>query len=159
MQEMQVQSLGWEDSLKKEMATHFSIFAWEIPWREEPGGLQSMALQTVGYNLSTKQQQQEVISLSLSLSFFFPFLATEYSTWDFSSLIELAPLLRILTMGPQGSPSDSFIFVKQTAQLHKNFTAVTLETCYRKEVCPGNITQAELVLVTGVPCVEGRLTP
>ena len=39
MQEMQVQSLGWEDPLKKEMAPHSSILAWEIPWTEEPGGL------------------------------------------------------------------------------------------------------------------------
>ena len=39
MQETQVQSLGWEDSLGKEMATHSSILAWEIPWTEEPGGL------------------------------------------------------------------------------------------------------------------------
>ena len=45
MQEMQVQSLEWEESLEKEMATHFSILAWEIPWTEEPGGLQSMGLQ------------------------------------------------------------------------------------------------------------------
>ena len=51
MQERQVQSLGWEDSLtwedtlEKEMATHSSILAWEIPWREEPGGLQSMRSQ------------------------------------------------------------------------------------------------------------------
>ena len=51
MQEIQVQSLGWEDSLtwedtlEKEMATHSSILAWEIPWREEPGGLHSMRLQ------------------------------------------------------------------------------------------------------------------
>ena len=45
MQEMWVQSLGWEDFLKKEMATHSSILAWEIPWTEEPGGLQSMGLQ------------------------------------------------------------------------------------------------------------------
>ena len=37
-----VRSLGWEDSLEKEMATHFSILAWEITWTEEPGGLQSM---------------------------------------------------------------------------------------------------------------------
>ena len=42
MQEMEVQSLGWEDLLENEMATHSSIFAWEIPWAEEPGGLQSM---------------------------------------------------------------------------------------------------------------------
>ena len=41
-QEMQIQSLQWEDPLEKEMATHSSILAWEIPWTEEPGGLQSM---------------------------------------------------------------------------------------------------------------------
>ena len=38
MQETQVQSLGWEDILEKEMATHSSILAWRIPWTEEPGG-------------------------------------------------------------------------------------------------------------------------
>ena len=41
MQEMQVQSLGWEDPLEKETATHSSILAWETPWTEDPGGLQS----------------------------------------------------------------------------------------------------------------------
>ena len=40
MQETQVQSLGWEGLLEKEMATHSSILAWKIPWTEEPGGLQ-----------------------------------------------------------------------------------------------------------------------
>ena len=44
MQETQVRSLGWEDPLEKEMATHPSILAWEIPWTEEPGGLQSMGV-------------------------------------------------------------------------------------------------------------------
>ena len=42
---MQVRALGLEDPLEKEMATHSSIFAWRIPWTEEPGGLQSMGLQ------------------------------------------------------------------------------------------------------------------
>ena len=42
MQETWVQSLGQEDPLEKEMATHSSILAWKIPWMEEPGGLQSM---------------------------------------------------------------------------------------------------------------------
>ena len=42
MQETQVQSLGQEDPLEKEMATYSSILAWRIPWTEEPGGLQSM---------------------------------------------------------------------------------------------------------------------
>ena len=45
MQETWVQFLGWEDPLGKEMATHSSILAWEIPWTEEPGGLQSVGLQ------------------------------------------------------------------------------------------------------------------
>ena len=44
-QEIQVQSLGWEDPLEKEMATHSSILAWKISWTEEPGGLQSMVSQ------------------------------------------------------------------------------------------------------------------
>ena len=48
MQEMQVQSLGWEDPLEEEMATHSSILAWRIPWTEEPDALQSMGLQRVG---------------------------------------------------------------------------------------------------------------
>ena len=47
IQEIQVQSLGWEDRLEKEMATHCSILAWEIPWTEKPGGLQSMGSQRV----------------------------------------------------------------------------------------------------------------
>ena len=50
MQEIQVQSLGWEDPLKKEMVTHSSILAWEIPWTEKPGRLQSMGLQRVRLN-------------------------------------------------------------------------------------------------------------
>ena len=49
MQETWVQSLGWEDPLEKEMATHSSTLAWRIPWMEEPGGLQSMGLQRVGH--------------------------------------------------------------------------------------------------------------
>ena len=45
MQETQVQSLGWEDPLEKEIAPQSSILAWKIPWTEEPGGLQSMGSQ------------------------------------------------------------------------------------------------------------------
>ena len=45
LQETQIQSLGREDTLEKRMATHSSIFAWRIPWTEEPGGLQSMRSQ------------------------------------------------------------------------------------------------------------------
>ena len=50
MQEVWVQSLGQEDSLEKEIATHSSILAWKIPWTEELGGLQSMGSQRVRHD-------------------------------------------------------------------------------------------------------------
>ena len=50
MQETRVQSLGREDLLGKEMATHSGILAWKIPWMEEPGRLQSMGSQRVGHD-------------------------------------------------------------------------------------------------------------
>ena len=50
MQETQVQSLGQEDALEKEMATHSSILAWRIPWTEEPGGLQALGSQRVRHD-------------------------------------------------------------------------------------------------------------
>ena len=53
MQETGVQSLGQEDPLEKEMAPHSSTLAWKIPWTEEPGGLQSMWSQRVGYDWAT----------------------------------------------------------------------------------------------------------
>ena len=58
MQETQVQSLGWEDPLEKEMTTHSSFLAWKIPWTEEPGGLQPTGSKSC---LATKQQQQSVL--------------------------------------------------------------------------------------------------
>ena len=56
MQETWIRSLGREDPLETGMATHSSILAWEIPWREDPGGLQSEVSQRIGHSLATKQQ-------------------------------------------------------------------------------------------------------
>ena len=50
---------GSQRSSEKEMATHSSILVWEIPWTEEPGGLQSMGLQRAGHDLVTKQQRNK----------------------------------------------------------------------------------------------------
>ena len=61
MQETQVQSLGWEDPLEKGMATHSSILAWKISRTEEPGGLQSMRSQRVGYEWATNTDWLTVI--------------------------------------------------------------------------------------------------
>ena len=49
-EETWVQSLGWEDLLEKEMATHSNILAWKIPWMKQPGGLLSMGSQRVGHD-------------------------------------------------------------------------------------------------------------
>ena len=61
MQETQVPSLGWEDLLEKGMAIQSNVLAWEIPWTEEPGGLQAMELQRVGHNLATKMHTTHLI--------------------------------------------------------------------------------------------------
>ena len=67
MQETQVWSLGWEDPLEKEMATHSNILAWRIPWTDEPGRLQSRGLQRVGYNLANKPPPPCIYSPYFSL--------------------------------------------------------------------------------------------
>ena len=59
MQELQVQSLCQEDSLEKEMATRCSILAWEIPWPEEPGGIQSMGSDTTEHVSTSRHISQE----------------------------------------------------------------------------------------------------
>ena len=50
MQKTQVRSLGWEDPLEEDRATHSSTLAWRIPWTEEPGGRQSMESQRIGHD-------------------------------------------------------------------------------------------------------------
>ena len=73
MLETWVRSLGWEDPLEKEMATHSSILAWRIPWREEPGGVQSMGSQRVRHDciiLSLTFQCINICWLSFSYLFF-----------------------------------------------------------------------------------------
>ena len=61
MQETWVQSLGREDPPEEEMATHCSILAWEIPWAEEPGGLQSMGLQRVRHHVTTEHMHANLM--------------------------------------------------------------------------------------------------
>ena len=70
MRETRVRSLGREDPLEKEMATHSSILAWRIPWMKEPGRLQSIGLQRVGHDGAT--------SLSLSLNSVITYIEIEY---------------------------------------------------------------------------------
>ena len=78
MQEVWVWSLGQEDPLEKEMVTHSSILAWEIPRREEPAWLQSKRSQRVGHILTTKKTSELLISniviFNLRTAIWFPFI-------------------------------------------------------------------------------------
>ena len=71
MQQMQVRSLGWEDHLEQEMATHSRILAWRIPWTEEPGRLQSMGTQRVGHDgvMNTMATNTNVYIVSKSVPY------------------------------------------------------------------------------------------
>ena len=91
MQETRVPSLGWEDPLEKEMAIHSSILAWKIPWREEPGRLQSMGSKRVKHDSAT--------SLSLSLPLVLP-----GKTAAAKSLQSCPTLCNPIDSSPPGSP-------------------------------------------------------
>ena len=80
-----VLSLGWEDPLEKEMATHPSILAWRIPWMEEPGGLQSTGLQRVRHNWAT----------SLSVYVLSMWSVMSYSLWPQWTIDHQDPLSMI----------------------------------------------------------------
>ena len=87
MQDTRVQSLGLENSLEKVIATHSSVLAWRIPWTEQPGGLQSMGSQRVGYNWITN---------------------THTYTYTHKSQVTLA--IHILTLNLRGLNHQRFLF-------------------------------------------------
>ena len=76
VQETWVRSLGWEDPLKKGMATHSSILAWRTPWTGEPGGLHSMGSQRVGHDWATNTTMtvSETILFIFSLAYYYHLL-------------------------------------------------------------------------------------
>ena len=76
-----LRSLGWEDPLEEEMATHSSILAWRIPWTEEPGGLQSMGSNRIGPNWATNTFFLLIVTLSIFSCVYWPsdiVLITQY---------------------------------------------------------------------------------
>ena len=83
-QEAQLQSRGGEDPLEKEMATHSSILAWDIPWTEEPGGLQSMGSQRVGHDwvqFSTIKQDTSMSRRRICLPDFTVIETNKWVSW------------------------------------------------------------------------------
>ena len=92
MQETWVWSLGEEDPLEKEMATHSSTLAWKTPWMEEPGGLQSIESQRVGNDWAT------LLSLSPWTFFGIVFLRDRNENWPFSSPVATAQFSKFAGM-------------------------------------------------------------
>ena len=90
MQEKWVSSLGQKDPLEKEMATHSSILTREIPWTEDPGGLQFIGSEKAGHDLSAKQQQ------SLRIKFVSPRNEVRRDTHEDECVILLPELLKFL---------------------------------------------------------------
>ena len=80
MWETWVRSLGWEDSLQKGMATHSSIFAWRIPWTEEPGRLQFMGSQRVRHDWVTFTFIKEHLKLQ-TLGWIYIYKGNEFNLW------------------------------------------------------------------------------
>ena len=93
MQETWVQSLGQEDPLEKEMATHSRILAWRIPWTEKPGGLQSTGSQRVGHDWAT--------SLHLPSSHFIYHLNHGWGNEDNGDRLQKIPCMYCYTQYPQ----------------------------------------------------------
>ena len=98
MWETWVWSLGWEDPLEESMATHSSILALRTPWTEEPGELQSMGFQRVGYNWATNTQWHLVnytlakkLSLQYNLCFWFSMLKCYKILSAFNKLVSEPP--------------------------------------------------------------------
>ena len=101
MQESQVRSLGWEDPLEKEMATHPSILAWRIPWTEEPGRLQSTGSQRVGHDWATSHKHTQSWSQEMNVSASgYLCLSTEVWTLGTNSIQESKDCIKMLHHGP-----------------------------------------------------------
>ena len=89
MWETWVQSLGREDLLEKEMATHSSILAWKIPWTEESGGLQSMGLQRVGHDWATSPSPSLPLMPPGKPEFLLPQKESWYRNWNLNGDVEI----------------------------------------------------------------------
>ena len=119
VQETQVRSLGWEDPLEKEMATHSSILAWKISWTEEPGGLQSMGSQRVGHDWATNTQTYSTLQMRSLWSIHY--IMVKISMRTISSQPVSKGGVYFLTPYQQAWESDFLWSVKCKQKWHRTF--------------------------------------
>ena len=125
MQETWVRSLGQEDPLEKEMATHSSTLAWKIPWTEKPGRLQSMGLQRVGHDWATSLSLSLHKIISLTVSILSPSICHEVMGPDAMILV-----FQMLSFKPSFSFS-SFTFIKRLFSSSLSALRVVSSVCLR----------------------------
>ena len=105
VQETWVWSLGQEDPLEKEMATHSSILDWRIPWTEEPGGLQSMRWQKVQFSFSSVQYSFSSVQLLSCVRFFVtPWTAARQASLSITNCQSLPKPMSIESVMPSSHP-------------------------------------------------------
>ena len=124
-QETWVPSLGWKDSLEEEMTTHSSILAWEILWREEPGGLQSMGSKRVGHDWVTERvctQLPRWMEESWGLQWFRLYTWPQCKACARFRCILLTPLV-ILDAPPQTLPHQARLYCQWVGEAW-NFTTL-----------------------------------
>ena len=125
MQETRVRSLGWEDPLEEEMSTHSSILAWEIPWTEEPGRLQSLGLQKIGHNLATTHAYRVWSILAWFNRLAFPFFQWAPLHKCFSSTSLNVIPLRGLQNPSEGGREDLWGWRRQWGPLFPSFSCLS----------------------------------
>ena len=152
MREMQLASLGREDPLEEETATHSSILAWKIPWTEEPGGLQSMGWQRVRHDWVNEHTQQTLSSLvavnnphsthlspsSLELISFPSFYAI-YSSWNTPKTTGL--FLKYAEITSWGEHWVSRLAVSYTQFFWAAFCQMEL-FCFREYILPSGVSES-----------------
>ena len=109
MRETWIRSLGWEDTLEKEMATHSSILAWRIQWTEEPGRLQSMRLQRVGQDLA--QHSMRYVDRNQTRVLLKSFLFLRDGTKKTLNLLQLKSHSSFQSLGVSAMGFACFLFV------------------------------------------------
>ena len=114
MKETWVRSLGWKDSLEKKMATHSCFLAWEIHWREEPGGLLSMGSQRVGHGRSNLAPYLYFPSYTSSYFSVMPFIAKKKSNLLVQGSIQMT---LHSVMSSQPCVFDDLAIFRSTGQL------------------------------------------
>ena len=132
MQELGVCSLGWEDALEEEMATHSSILAWKIPWTEEPDRLQSVGWQRVRHDRAHGSWYSRVqVSLEGGLCRAAWIPTMRWISWFIASRVRM----RAAACGAPGSLASGPVFSRETLMLEGDLLCPSFQGLFSQDFC------------------------